>query len=115
MKPILIFAFIILVLIGIVWVGVSEMNDQNRVLQSEIEGLKRENQAERDSLNKALLLTRDSLSIAFETIRIANKERQEAHERTQRIIRNYEKIIFVTHTDSSRTATLKQLYPTFNP
>lgn len=111
----LVFAIVIIALFALIWVFVTEMNDRNRVLQSEIEGLKRENQAERDSLNKTLLLTRDSLSIAFETIRIANKERQEAHERTQRIIRNYEKIIFVTHTDSSRTATLKQLYPTFNP
>lgn len=111
----IILCIVIFLLAGIAFIGVMEMNKQNDLLQAEIDGLKRENKIQADSLNKALLLTRDSLSIAFETIRIANKERQEAHERTQRIIRNYEKIIFVTHTDSSRTATLKQLYPTFKP
>lgn len=83
------------------------------VRQIEIDYLKKQNQKERERFETELQVTRDSLNVAFETIRQANKERQEAHERTQRIIRNYEKIIFVALTDSSRNSELKKLYKSF--
>lgn len=45
-----ILGLIILVLIGGIYVLVTEMNDRNRLQQSEIDGLKRENQILSDSL-----------------------------------------------------------------
>lgn len=102
-----------LVLLGIIFIGASELNDLNRLQQKELDGLKKFNRIERERLLKQLLLTRDSLSTAYQNIAIAHKESQEARERTQATIRNLQKIIFITHTDSSRNATLKELYPTF--
>lgn len=110
-----ILGLIIIVLIGGIYVLVTELNDVNRVQQTTIDGLKRTNEKQRDSLERQLTATRDSLSIAFETIRTASAEREEAHKRTQATIRNLQKIIFVQHSDSSRTATLKELYKSYTP
>ena len=104
-----------LVLLGIIFIGASELNDLNRLQQKEIEGLKKFNRIERERLLKQLELTKDSLQIAYQNIAIANKESQQARLRTQATIRNLQKIIFIQHTDSSRTAELKELYPTFKP
>lgn len=103
----------IFLLAGIAFIGVMEMNDRNRLQQAEIEGLKRENQIKADSLNKALLLTRDSLEIALHTIAVNHKETLEARERSQATIKALQKIIFIVHNDSSRTATLKELYKSY--
>lgn len=52
MKPFLIIAIAVLILLGIISVGVTEMYDISRVQQSEIEGLRKENKALRDSLEQ---------------------------------------------------------------
>lgn len=104
-----------MILLGIVAIGYMETRKESDLQQSEIEGLKKRNKSERDSMETRLALTRDSLFIAFETIRQATKDRELAHERTQKLIRNYEKIIFVTLNDSSRNSELIKLYPSFKP
>lgn len=93
----------------------SEISDKDRIKQAEIDHLKKEIAAQADSLERVLKVTQDSLLIAFETIKQANIERQAAHERSQKTIRDLQRIVYIQHTDSSRLATLKQLYPTFNP
>lgn len=105
----------ILVLLAIIFVGVTEMNDRNRVQQSTIDGLRKQNKKESDSLNQVLEVTKDSLSVAFETIKQARIEREASHLRTQKTIRDLQKIIYVVHTDSSRNKALTQLYKTYQP
>ncbi|HEU5289471.1 MAG TPA: hypothetical protein VFU05_02435 [Cyclobacteriaceae bacterium] len=91
-------------------------NSKYRELERKvIEGLKRENLKQKDSLVRVVDLTRDSLDIAFNTILLAKKESQEARERSQKTIRDLQKIIYIQHTDSSRTAVLKTLYKSYTP
>lgn len=116
----LLIAFIIgsiIQLCGLVLLAVNfmESSDRDRLKQVEIDYLKKEIAEQRDSLESVLKVTQDSLEIAYATIRLATKEREEAHARTQKTIKDLQRIVFIQHTDSSRLATLKQLYPTFNP
>lgn len=107
--------FVIFFLLTILYLGVTELRDVNRIQQKTIDGLREANKKEKDSLQTQLAITRDSLSTAFATIRQAAKDREIAHERTQATIRNLQKIIYIQYTDSSRTAELKELYKSFNP
>lgn len=113
MKNIIIFSIITLVLLAAIFVNSTELRNLVRLKQSELDGLKRQNKIERDSLQNLLEVTKDSLQIAFETIKTARKESIEARERTQKTIRDLQKIIFIQHTDSSRTAELKTLYKSY--
>lgn len=113
MKPILTVSFILFILIGIAWVGVSEMNDRNRVQQAEIDGLKRENQIQADSLNKALLLTHDSLEVAIYTIRYLNGNTTKDKATVKIKTESHEKIVFVNLNDSTRHRKLSNLYPSY--
>ena len=112
--PALVFGFMF-ILITVVYVGHTDLMAINRMKQREIDYLRKKNQVERDSLEKALKLTSDSLDIAFATIRLAHEQSQEARKRSQKTIADLRKIIFVTHTDSSRTAELKSLYKSYTP
>lgn len=115
MKTFLIGLAILVAIFLVLDVLFTEMSDRDRLKQVEIDHLKKEIAEQRDSLESVLKVTQDSLEIAFETIKQANIERQAAHERSQKTIRDLQRIVFITHSDSSRLATLKQLYPTFNP
>ncbi len=116
MKPSeIILSLIVVVLTAVIVLGLLELRKEDQLKQSVIDGLRRENKKEADSLTRNLKLTRDSLSIAFETIKQSRKESQEAHERTQATIRNLQRIVFIQHTDSSRTAELKTLYKSYTP
>lgn len=116
MKNTIIFSTVVIfALLAVIWVYVSETADLRRTQQAEIDHLKKENLKQKDSLESVLKVTQDSLETAFETIKQANIERQAAHERSQKTIRDLQRIVFIQHTDSSRLATLKQLYPTFKP
>lgn len=116
MKTLAICLFIALfVSLGFLTLAWMENSKYREVQQKEIDHLKKQNLAQKDSLEKELTLTRDSLHIAFETIKLANKERIEAHERSQKTIRDLQKIVFIQHTDSSRNIELNKLYPTFKP
>lgn len=92
-----------------------EQGKENDLLQRSLDGQKRQNKKERQNLENELKATRDSLTIAFQTIRLANKESAEAHARSQATIKNLRAIIFVSHSDSSRNQELKSLYKSFNP
>lgn len=101
-----------LVCLGFIAVNFMESNDRDRLKQVEIDHLKKEIKEQADSLEKQLALTRDSLSIAFETIRLATKEREEAHARTQKTIKDLQRIVFIQYeSDSARLNALKKLYP----
>lgn len=102
----------ILVLLGVLFL---EFKDRERLQQSIIDGLRKQNKKESDSLNQILKVTKDSLVIAFETIKQARIEREESHLRTQKTIKDLQRIVFIQHTDSSRNKALKDLYPTFKP
>lgn len=118
MKPLTIYITGIIVVfigLGILLVGLMEQSKYSELQEKQIQHLQEQNQAQRDSLEKELKLTKDSLNIALNTILLKHEETLEAHERSQRTIDNLRKIIFITHTDSSRTEILKQLYPTFKP
>lgn len=112
--PAMVFGFMF-ILITVVYVGHTDLMAINRMKQREIDYLRKKNQVERDSLENVLKLTSDSLDIAFATIRLAHEQSQEARKRSQKTIADLQKIIFVTHTDSSRNAELVKLYPTFKP
>lgn len=92
---------------------VLEIRDRDRLQQSIINGLRERNIKERDSLELILREKNDSLKSALESIRIANEETKKAHERSQREIRVLKNILFVQHTDSSRTEELKKLYKSY--
>lgn len=106
--------YIFFILIAITFV--LEMKTKGILDQKEIDGLRSQNEKERKRFEQDLKLTRDSLEIALNSIAIAHKESIEAHERTQRIIKNYEKIIFVSFSnDAERDSALSKLYPSFRP
>lgn len=116
MKSIITICCVIFALLSVLFIAFTELRDVNRIQQSEIKHLREVNKKEKDSLQTQLAITRDSLSVAFETIRQARIESQEAHERTQRMIKNYEKIIFVRFSnDAQRDSALSKLYTSFRP
>lgn len=92
----------------------SEVKDYNRIQQSTIDGLKKQLKTQEDSLQNVLSVTRDSLTIAFETIKQANIERQAAHERSQKTIKDLQRIVYIKYeSDSARLNALKTLYPSW--
>lgn len=116
MKPTeIILSLIVVVLTAVIVLGVLELKKEDDLKQATIDGLKRANKKEADSLTRNLKATQDSLQTAFATIRQATKDRELAHERSQKTIENLRKIIFVQHNDSSRNAELTKLYPSFKP
>lgn len=116
MKPIvLILSLIIIVLVTFMTLNFIEDRKEDSLKQSTINGLRLQNKKEKDSLENVLKVTRDSLDIAFNTIKIATAEREASHLRTQATIRNLQRIVFITHSDSSRTKALKELYKTYTP
>lgn len=113
-KILIVLFFLQLIAIGFLVSNFMEYNKEKQIEQSTIEGLKKQNAHERDSLNTVLAITKDSLNVAFHTIALARKESQEAHERTQRIIKRYEQIIFIRYSsDSARHRKLAELYNTY--
>lgn len=115
MKAAIVIFLLIFIFTAIAWIGATEMLDRNRVQQSTIDGLRKQNKKESDSLNQVLKVTQDSLLIAFETIKQARIEREESHLRTQKTIKDLQKIVYIQHTDSSRNKALTQLYKTYQP
>lgn len=90
-----------------------EAKKESDLKQREIDGLKRTNKKEKDSLLIKLAIKQDSLNIVLQLMSVAHQESVEAHQRSQATIRNLQRIIFITHTDSSRNAELTKLYPSW--
>jgi len=70
---------------------------------------------QRDSLETQINVIRDSLTVAFELIRLTHNNTAEAHRSTEKTRRNHERIIFINHTDAGRDSLLTILYPSFRP
>lgn len=105
----------ILVLLAIIFVGVTEMNDRDRVQQSTIDGLRKQNKKESDSLNQVLKVTQNLFSAREDSIVNAHEQTIKAHEVTKRENKILKGIVFIQHTDSSRNKALTQLYKTYQP
>lgn len=103
-------------LIGVAWVGTTEFYKQTETMQKTIDGLWKANENQENEFRRQLKLTRDSLEVAYATIRLAHQESVEAHERSQKTIANLNKIIYISYqSDSARTNALKKLYKSYNP
>lgn len=117
MKPIeLILSLIIIVLVTFMTLNFIEDRKEDSLKQSTINGLRLQNKKERDSLENVIKFKDDSLRIAKHTIilqadTIKNQELDKENYKRNR----HDKIVFVVHSDSSRTESLKQLYVTFKP
>lgn len=115
MRPLTI-GLIVFLLLGIAFVFVTELYNQNKVQQSEIDGLRKQNQVERDSLEAILKVTQDSLEISYATIRQANLARLKAEEKSRQERSRFEAVVFVRYaSDSARLNAIRNLYKTFNP
>jgi hypothetical protein len=67
-----------------------------------------------DSLEYSLSKTRDSLEIAFYTIRIAKAEVYIARQETIKFKKQYEAVKFIPYrNDAERDSVLAELYPSF--
>lgn len=108
-----ILGLIIIVLIGGIYVLVTELRDVNRVQQSTIDGLKRRNEAN----EKKHLRVVDSISI-IQAIQadstryyrlLKTKDQQSVNTKTE----SHEKIVFVNLNDSARHSKLAKFYPSY--
>lgn len=107
---------LITVLLGIIAVGSIELNDLVRLKQSEIKGLKKEIELKDKAFSKSLDSIRRASAIREDSILLAHMESQKANAETQRLIKKYEKIIFVRFSnDAQRDSVLSKLYPSFHP
>ncbi len=69
---------------------------------------------ERDSIKHDLKLTRDTIEIAFNTIRIAKNETAQAKQEKLNAIKYYESIVYVRFdNDTLRAGAITELYPTY--
>lgn len=105
---------LMLVCVGILFVNQYEQSNYRKFLQSEVDHLREQNKFERDSLEKELSATRDSLSIALYTIKVRHEETTKAKAATMREINKLKSIVFVQHpNDSLRIKEIKKLYPSW--
>lgn len=112
-----ILGLIIIVLIGGIYVLVTELRDVNRVQQSTIDGLKRRNEAERDSLNTVIKLKDDTIRIAkFTILAQADTIKNQELEKENYKRNTHDKIRFIPFAnDFQRDSVLTSLYPSFRP
>lgn len=110
---IIILTVLVLILLSLNFVNTRELNDINRLQKSEL----REKEKQIEAKEKALTHAYDSLAqtklLYADSLREAREERVRAEERTRIQKIKFEAILFVAHTDSSRTAELTKLYPSW--
>lgn len=104
---------LILILVGIIWIGVEELYSENRALKSDIKGL--QNLA--DSLERVTKLQSDTIRIAKNTIILQadtiknDKAIKEKFKRDK-----HDQIHFIDlRTDARRDSLLTTLYPSLRP
>lgn len=103
----------ILFTVLLVWIFllITENKVESDLKQSEIDHLKKTNEAQRDSLEKRLELTREMLIIQIDSIRLYKLESESARKKSQKEITTLKNILFVKHdNDSLRIIALKKLY-----
>lgn len=112
-KICLILIFLQFIAVGLLTVYFIESNKESKLQRSTIKGLQDYNKAQ----EKEYLKTLDSIKIVFserlDSVSASHQKSIAANKASQREIKNLKEIIFVVHTDSSRTKELKKLYPTF--
>lgn len=101
--------------VAIVVTAIIEHRKEDSLDQATIEGLKRQNEKEKDSLNNQLATALDLLLLAQQTIILqadtleANKKEKENYKRN-----THDKIRFIPYAnDSQRDSVLSGLYPSF--
>lgn len=115
MKVFIGFICIVFMSIFLVW-GIEVMKERD-LKQSTIDGLKRRNEAERDSLNGVIKLKDDTIRIAKFTIfaqadTIKNQELEKENYKRN----THDKIRFIPYAnDFQRDSVLTSLYPSFRP
>jgi hypothetical protein len=113
MKPLITLGTLFIILIGVVFVLVTELYSENRVLKSDIKGL--QNQA--DSLERVTKLQSDTIRIAKNTI-LLQADTITTYETEKKNYKRdtHEQIHFIDlRTDARRDSTLSNLYPSFRP
>lgn len=107
--------FIIFILLGVIGIGSTELWKENHFKQIEINYLREQIKAEKDSMTSVLLETRDSLKTSLAEKQLLKAEKEKALAVSEREIKKLKGIVFIQHTDSTRIAELKKLYPSFKP
>lgn len=117
MKPLSYLPYILILALGVwIFLLLTEKNVEDKSKQVEIDFLRAKNIKDKDLFEKILKLQADSLRIAKHTIilqadTIKNQELDKQNYKRNR----HDKIVFVVHSDSSRTKELVNLYPSFKP
>lgn len=106
-------SFIVVILLSAIFIGSTELRNLVRLKQSEVEGLKKENERKDKAFHKTLDSTRKAFKAQNDSIIFAHEKTIKANLVSQKEIKKLRGIIFIQHSDSSRTAELKTLYPSW--
>lgn len=90
-----------------------ELKKLGEIQVKTIQGLKRENREQFDSLTYVVRLKSDSLSIAFTTIKYLNTTNNKSGQVIKDKTQDHETIIFVNLNDSARHRKLAKLFPSY--
>lgn len=106
---------IVVVLLSAIFIGSTELRNLVRLKQSEINGLKKANKIERDSLHRVIKLKNDTILIAKNTILLQAdtiKIDKAIKEKYKRDV--HDKIHFIQFAnDAKRDSVLSKLYITY--
>lgn len=104
----LIITLLFLASLTYIYVSETTSNAGIKALESKI----KHHEAEADSARDRALKTKDSLDIAFTTIRYLNEQTERAKEQTRIAEKKYNSIRLIQYkTDEQRDSVLKRLYP----
>lgn len=116
MKHIATILFIITVCLALLTASlVLELRKEKQLDQSTIDGLRIKNLMDKKAFEHALDSIRNSFKQSMDSVAFAHGESLKANVRSQKEIKILKGIVYIQHTDSSRTATLKELYKTWKP
>lgn len=90
--------------------GYDTLKQENKALKEHVRIIRHE----KDSAIHALELTKDSIDVAYELLKLAKNETLEANKVSQMYQKKYDRLVFVTHrTNQERDSVLKKLYPSY--
>lgn len=106
-----------IIALGVVYlIEVRTNEDGIRAKDAELKSRLREKEELYRTLEERYEITKDSLDIAFSTIKFANFERIKAEQKAREAMRKYNDIKFVRYeSDTARNNALKQLYRSYTP
>lgn len=94
---------------------VMELRKEKQIDQATIDGLNLKVITEKKVFEKIYDAQQKDFSRQLDSMARAHTETLKAAEASKREIKKLKGILFVQHTDSSRTAELKQLYKSYTP